>query len=89
MSYLFELIGYFAGVCMAVSFMPQAIKTFKSKDVSGLSIGTYIIYNLGVISWVIYGWYLHSVQMVLFNSLCLVFTLPILYMVIVGHKKQK
>ena len=50
MSYLFELIGYFAGVCMAVSFMPQAIKTFKSKDVSGLSVGTYIIYNLGVIS---------------------------------------
>lgn len=77
-----ELIGYFAGICMAVSFLPQAIKTCRTKDVSGFSLGTYVIYNLGVISWVIYGAYLGSVQMVVFNSLCLCFSLPILFMVI-------
>lgn len=82
-----ELIGYFAGICMAVSFLPQAIKTCRTKDVSGFSLGTYVIYNLGVISWVIYGAYIGSVQMVVFNSLCLCFSLPILFMVIKYSRK--
>ena len=89
MNYLFEFIGYFAGVCMAVSFMPQAVKTFRTKDVRGFSLGTYIIYNLGVFCWVVYGGYLGSVQMVVFNSLCLCFSFPILLMVIKYHKQQK
>ena len=89
MNLFFEFIGYFACVCMAISFMPQAIKTCRTKDVSGFSLGTYIIYNLGVICWVIYGWFLGSVQMVVFNSLCLCFSLPLLYMVIKYHKKTK
>lgn len=87
MSLLGELIGYFAGLCMAVSFLPQAVKTCRTRDVSGFSLGTYVIYNLGVISWVIYGAYLGSVQMVVFNSLCLCFSLPILFMVIKYGRK--
>lgn len=87
MSLLGEFIGYFAGVCMAISFLPQALKTCRTKDVSGFSLGTYVIYNLGVVSWVIYGVYLGSVQMVVFNSLCLCFSLPILLMVIKYRRK--
>lgn len=89
MNYIFEFIGYFAGVCMAISFFPQAIKTCRTKDVSGFSLGTYIIYNLGVFSWVVYGAYLGSVQMVVFNSLCLCFSLPILFMIIKYRNRQK
>lgn len=89
MSYLFEAIGYIAGTCCTLSFIPQALKTYKSRNVSGLSASTYAIYNIGIVLWLIYGFYIKSTQIVFFNALCLVFTLPILYMVLVGHKKQK
>ncbi len=88
MDYLFEGIGYLGGLALSVSFIPQAWKTFKTKDVAGLSLGMYSIYNLGVLCWIIYGFYLRSVQMVLFNSICICFSFPVLLMVIKYGKKR-
>ena len=36
------IFGYFATFFSAVSFLPQAIKTIKTRDVTGLSLLTYI-----------------------------------------------
>lgn len=77
-----ELLGYFAGICTAIVFLPQSIQTLKTKNVSGLSLSTYIIYNLGMLSWILYGVYLHSLQMIIFNSISFVFSSVILYMII-------
>ena len=81
-----ELIGYVAGICTAVTFMPQSIKTIKERDVKGLSLASYVIYFIGLVSWIIYGLYLHSVQMILFNSIALIFACIILYMIIFTKK---
>ncbi|MDR1694856.1 MAG: SemiSWEET transporter [Lactobacillaceae bacterium] len=85
---LFEFIGYLAGICTAVCFMPQTIKTLRTRDVKSLSLTSYIIYNLGIFSWTLYGLHLKSVQMVLFNSISLIFSLSILYMII-KYKNKK
>ena len=77
-----EFLGYLAGVCVAVAFLPQSLKAIKSKNVRGLSLVSYIIYCTGVLSWVLYGFYLGSVQMVVFNAISLVFAGIILYMII-------
>ncbi len=82
-----DSIGYFAGVCMAISFIPQAFKTFQTKNVSGLSAFTYGIYNLGVLAWVFYGYLINSKPMFFFNIICLCFSLPILVMIIKYKKK--
>ena len=81
-----EFCGYFAGIGTALAFLPQTIKTIKTKNVSDLSLGTYIIYCSGVLAWIIYGIYLHSVQMIIFNSISLVFSFIILYMIITRQK---
>ena len=90
---MFELIGYAAGLCTALSFIPQAWQTFRTKNVQGMSAGMYFIFNTALICWVIYGLHLKSVQMVLFNALCLCFSLPILLMIIkyrhLGNHKIK
>ena len=77
-----ELLGYLAGICTAIVFLPQSIQTIKTKNVSGLSPQTYIIYCIGMVSWILYGVYLHSVQMMLFNSISLIFAGIILYMIV-------
>lgn len=82
MHILGEFLGYLAGVCTAIVFLPQSIETVKTKNVQGLSLSTYIIYTIGMISWILYGIYLHSIQMMIFNSISLVFALIILYMII-------
>jgi MtN3 and saliva related transmembrane protein len=86
MHILGEALGYIAGICTAIVFLPQSIETVKTKNVSGLSLQTYIIYSIGMVSWILYGVYLHSFQMMIFNSISLVFALIILYMIIKRKK---
>lgn len=77
-----ELIGYIAGVLTMVAFLPQSIKTIKSRDVRGLSLLSYTIYFTGIFSWVAYGYFIGSNPMVIFNSICLLTVAPILYMLV-------
>lgn len=83
-----EMLGYLSGICTTVAFLPQAIKSITTKNVSGLSLFMYIIYCMGLIFWILYGVYLHSFQIMLFNSITLVFNAVILYMIIKASKKK-
>ena len=82
MNILGEFLGYLAGICTAVAFLPQSIETIKTKNVKGLSLATYLIYCTGILSWILYGAYLHSIQMIVFNAISLVFASIILYIII-------
>lgn len=82
MNFWGEFLGYLAGICTAIVFLPQTIQTIKEKNVSGLSLETYIIYCVGMISWILYGIYLNSIQMIVFNTISLFFGSIILYMII-------
>lgn len=81
-----EFLGYASGLCTTIAFLPQAIKSIITKNVSGLSLFMYIIYCVGLIFWILYGVYLGSFQIILFNSITLVFNGIILYMIIVSKK---
>lgn len=83
-----ESLGYLAGICTAIVFLPQTIRTIKERDVNGLSLLTYIIYCIGMVSWILYGVYLKSVQMMLFNAISLFFALIVLYMIITERHKK-
>ena len=83
-----ELLGYIAGICTAVVFLPQSIQTLKTKNVKGLSLSTYVIYNIGMISWILYGVNLHSLPMIIFNSISFVFSSIILYMIVTQRIKK-
>jgi MtN3 and saliva related transmembrane protein len=81
-----ELLGYIAGICTAIVFLPQSIQTIKTKNTQGLSLGTYIIYCIGMLCWIAYGIYLSSVQMIIFNAISLFFAVIILYIIITRRK---
>ncbi|MBP5485703.1 MAG: SemiSWEET transporter [Alphaproteobacteria bacterium] len=84
-----ELVGYLCGVCTTIAFLPQAIKAITTKNISGLSPYMYVIYCIGLIFWIIYGTYLHSFQIILFNSITLIFNGIILYMIIKATIRKK
>ena len=90
MSLIGEFFGYLAGILTAICFLPQTIKTIRTRDVKGLSLTSYFIYTIGILSWVIYGFFIHSVPMILFNSISAVFAGSILYTIFTeGRKNEK
>ncbi len=82
MNILAEIVGYIAGLCIATCFLPQTLRTIKSKNVQELSLISYVIYCTGMVCWIIYGFYLHSLQMILFNLISLGFAGTILFIII-------
>jgi len=75
------VFGYFAAFFTAVSFLPQAIKTVRTRETAGLSLLTYLFLFLGSLSWFIYGIYLTDYPLMVTNSLTTVFTGIILYLI--------
>ena len=48
-------VGAIAALLTTVSFVPQVWLTFRSRDVSGISLGMYSIFSTGVALWLLYG----------------------------------
>ena len=62
-----EWMGYMAAVLTTVAFLPQALKTIRSRDTSGISLAMYLIFTVGVACWFGYGVFLGSWPMILAN----------------------
>jgi MtN3 and saliva related transmembrane protein len=75
-----DIIGYLAAFLTTFSFVPQALKTFRTRDVSGISLSMYSCFTLGVALWLVYGWLLAAWPIVIANSITLSLTLGILMM---------
>ncbi|HSI54355.1 MAG: SemiSWEET transporter [Ramlibacter sp.] len=75
-----ELIGYLAAFFTTCSFVPQAWHTFTSRDVSGISLGMYSAFALGVALWLAYGLMLSAWPIVIANAITLALALAILGM---------
>lgn len=77
---LTDLIGTLAAILTTVSFLPQALHTFRTKDVRGISLGMYSAFTLGVALWLIYGLLLGAWPVVIANLVTLALASTILVM---------
>lgn len=77
---LHELIGYLAACLTTCSFVPQALHTFRTRDVSGISLGMYSVFTSGVALWLAYGVVLQAWPIVIANAITLVLASAILGM---------
>lgn len=82
---LTDLIGSCAAVLTTASFLPQAIHTFRTKDVRGISLGMYSAFTLGVALWLVYGLLLEAWPVVMANLVTLVLASAILVMKLKYH----
>jgi MtN3 and saliva related transmembrane protein len=77
---LSDLIGYAAATLTTCSFVPQAWLTFKTRNVSGISLGMYSVFTLGVALWLAYGLLAGAWPVVAANAITLVLAMSILVM---------
>ena len=74
-----ELIGYAAAILTTVSFVPQAILTLRTRNVSGISLGMYSCSTAGVALWLVYGISLGQWPLILANAITLALASVILW----------
>ena len=79
------VLGLAAAACTTISFLPQAIKTVKSRRAKDISIGTYSILTIGVFLWLLYGILIKDTPIIIANAITLLFTSTILSLII-KHK---
>lgn len=75
-----ELIGYLAASLTTTSFVPQAWLTFKTRDVSGISLGMYSVFTTGIAMWLLYGLLIGAWPIVAANAVTLALSASILGM---------
>ena len=75
-----DLLGYIAACLTTFSFIPQALKTFRTKDVSGISLTMYGCFTAGVALWLVYGFMLGAWPIVIANIITLSLALSIFWM---------
>lgn len=76
---LMTLIGLAAGFCTTAAFLPQVIKTWKSKSAKDLSLGMYSIFCTGVLLWLIYGILISDLPIIMANAITLILAVSILF----------
>ena len=66
-----EFYGYFAAILTTAAFLPQLIKTLKTKKADDVSLITLIMFICGVGSWIIYGYAISSFPILIANIITL------------------
>ncbi len=77
---LINTIGTVAAIISTASFVPQVWQTLKTRDVSGISLGMYSVFTVGVSCWLIYGLLLGAWPIIIANAITLTLAISILVM---------
>lgn len=77
-SHEIEIIGYCAAFLTTFAFLPQAIQSWRTHDLSGISMGMYSLFTTGVGLWLIYGLIIEKWPLILANALTFALALSIL-----------
>ncbi|MFA7095938.1 MAG: SemiSWEET transporter [Gammaproteobacteria bacterium] len=74
-----QLLGSTAGMLTTVAFLPQVIKTWRSRSANDISTATFALFATGVALWLVYGLLLALWPIVVANGVTLVLASIILY----------
>ena len=74
-----QILGMTAGSISAITFLPQVIKTWKTKSADDISLLMFTFATVSVVMWLVYGIILRDVPIIYTNSLVLVCSLIMLY----------
>ena len=75
------MVGTIAGVLTTVAFVPQVWKVIRTKDTSSLSLGMYMLQTTGIFLWIVHGFRIQDMALLMANLIT--FCLAV---IILGYK---
>ena len=83
------IIGNIAALLTTISFLPQAIKTIKTRDTASLSFPMYLLFVVGVTLWLVYGTLNQQMPIIIGNLVTLILAGIILGFMVKGMFAKK
>ncbi|MDR3394820.1 MAG: SemiSWEET transporter [Parasulfuritortus sp.] len=77
---LLDLVGYPAAALTTIAFLPQALHSWRTRDLSGISLPMYALFTLGVAFWLAYGILLGSMPIIIGNGITLALASVVLFL---------
>lgn len=81
-------IGLFAAFFTTFAFAPQSIKTLRTRNTEGISLVMYIMFLIGVIFWIVYGFQKSDIAILAANLVTLVLATPVLVMTFISRRRK-
>ncbi|WP_298310870.1 SemiSWEET family sugar transporter [uncultured Aquimarina sp.] len=74
-----EILGLIAAILTTAAFLPQVYKTWKTKSAESLSMSMLLIFESGVLCWLVYGYLIGSLPVILANFVTAISGFLLLY----------
>jgi len=78
--HIVENIGFVAAFCTTAAFVPQLLRVLKLRSAREISLGTFLLFSVGVTLWLLYGLSIGSKPVIASNGVTLGLSLSILYL---------
>jgi MtN3 and saliva related transmembrane protein len=72
------VIGLVAAFCTTVAFVPQVVRTWKSRSTEDISLGMFGFYSTGIFAWLVYGLMIGDIPLIASNGVTFVLSLIML-----------
>ncbi|WP_298548579.1 SemiSWEET transporter [uncultured Aquimarina sp.] len=74
-----EILGLVAAILTTAAFLPQVYKTWKTKSAESLSLSMLLIFESGVLCWLVYGYLIDSLPVIFANFITAISGFLLLY----------
>ena len=74
-----DLLGLVAGTLTTAAFVPQVVKTWRTRSTHDISLGMFALFSSGLVLWLVYGVMIDSLPIVVSNIITLALALTILF----------
>ncbi len=71
-------LGLIAGFFTTIAFLPQLLKAWQTKSTRDISLGTFLLFCFGVFLWLVYGFLVNDLPILVNNIVTLIIALAIL-----------
>lgn len=73
-----EALGLIAGALTTLAYVPQVIKVWRSRSARDISLGMFLLMNIGIALWLVYGLLIGSPGLIAANIVTLGLTFSVL-----------
>lgn len=74
-----DWLGLVAGTLTTAAFVPQVVKTWRTRSTHDISLGMFSLFSIGLVLWLGYGFLIDSAPIIVTNLVTLVLALTILF----------
>ncbi|MCH7850355.1 MAG: lipid-A-disaccharide synthase N-terminal domain-containing protein [Nanoarchaeota archaeon] len=77
---LVTALGFLAALLTTIAFIPQVIKSWKTKKTKDVSLAMFIILVVGIFLWLIYGLLVKDLPLIVANLITFILVSSILFL---------